>query len=296
MRPEGLPRAGSRGALPKPLGRLTIARPVELRGVGLHSGAEVTLRLEPATPGQGVQFQRRDLTARVIRAELDAVAATDRRTALRNGAERIDTVEHLLAAVYAAGIDDLTVVLDGPEVPILDGSFAPFSRLLEEAGSVELPGRRKAIGLARPLELTEGEARYRVMPDRGLTIELTLDYSEPVIGRQRVVWQYDQASFATEIAPARTFGFLQEVEPLKQRGLLAGATSECAMVLSPVAVLNTTPRWPDEFARHKVGDLIGDLALLGARLNLRVVAERPSHRGNLTCARAIQRAARIMEE
>jgi UDP-3-O-acyl-N-acetylglucosamine deacetylase len=111
-----------------------------------------------------------------------------------------------------------------------------------------------------------------------------------------MVCRLGPAVFAKEIGPARTFGFLDEVEPLKERGLLAGASSECAMVLSPVAVLNTTPRWPDEFARHKVGDLIGDLALLGARLNLRVIAERPSHRGNLTCGRAIRRAARITEE
>jgi UDP-3-O-acyl-N-acetylglucosamine deacetylase len=135
-----------------------------------------------------------------------------------------------------------------------------------------------------------------VTPQPGFSIDLTLDYAEPVIGRQRVTWIIDRDIFQREIGPARTFGFLDEVEPLRERGLLGGATMECAMVLSPVAVLNTTPRWPDEFARHKVGDLIGDLALLGARLNLRVIAERPSHRGNLACGRAILRAGQITEE
>ena len=275
--------------------RRTIARAAELRGVGLHSGVEVTLRLEPGNAGQGIIFQRRDLSGRAIPAQLDSVAATERRTALRVGVERVDTVEHLLAAVYASGIDDLTVGLDGPEVPILDGSFAPFLALIDQAGSAELTGRPNELRLDRPVEVEDGGASYRLLPDEGLTIDLTLEYREPIIGRQQTVWRVTRESFAAEIAPARTFGFLQEVEPLRQRGLLAGATAECAMVLSPVAVLNTTPRWPDEFARHKVGDLLGDLALLGARLSLRVIAERPSHRGNLTCGRALQRAARIVE-
>lgn len=253
------------------------------------------MRLEPGEPGQGILFRRRDLGGRAIPAGLDSVAATERRTALRGGAERVDTVEHLLAAVYASGIDDLTIVLDGPEVPILDGSFAPFMTLVEGAGSVELAGRATELRLDHPMAVEEGGAKYRLVPDEGLTIDLTLDYQEPVIGRQRAVWRVDRETFRAEIAPARTFGFLDEVEPLRERGLLAGATAECAMVLSPVAVLNTSPRWPDEFARHKVGDLIGDLALLGARLNLRVIAERPSHRGNLTCGRALKRVARIVE-
>lgn len=275
--------------------RRTIARAAELRGTGLHTGAAVTLRVEPGPPGRGIVFRRRDLSGRAIPARLEAVAATERRTALRVGAERVDTVEHLLAAVFAAGIDDLAVEVDGPEVPILDGSFAPFVVLLEEAGVVEIPGRVVELRLDRPLELEEAGARYRLEPADGLTIDLTLDYAEPVIGRQRTVWRVEAEVFAREIAPARTFGFLAEVAPLRERGLLAGATEGSAVVLSPEAVLNTTLRWPDEFARHKLGDLAGDLALLGARLNLRVIAERPSHRGNLTCGRALARAARLVE-
>lgn len=253
------------------------------------------MRLEPGEPGQGLVFRRRDLGGQSIPARLESVVTTERRTALRAGTEQVDTVEHLLAAVYASGIDDLTIALTGPEVPILDGSFAPFVTLLERAGSLLGAGRTAELRLDHPIDVEEGEARYRLVPDDGLTIDLTLDYREPVIGRQQTVWRVDRDTFSAEIAPARTFGFLEEVEPLRQRGLLAGATAECAVVLSPVAVLNTTLRWPDEFARHKVGDLIGDLALLGARLNLRVITERPSHRGNLTCGRALARAARIVE-
>jgi UDP-3-O-acyl N-acetylglucosamine deacetylase len=276
--------------------RQTIARAAELRGTGLHTGAEVTLRLEPGQAGDGIIFRRRDLGGRPIPACLGAVAATERRTALRAGAERVDTVEHVLGAVHAAGMDDLTIVLDGPEVPILDGSFAAFVTLLEEAGRAETAGRRAQLRLDRPLEVRDGAAHYAIEPGDGLTIDLLLEYAEPVIGRQRTGWSVTPEVFAREIAPARTFGFLEEVAPLRERGLLAGATTDCAVVLSPVAVLNTTLRWPDEFARHKLGDLIGDLALLGARLNLRLTAERPSHRGNLTCGRALARVARIVEE
>lgn len=276
--------------------RRTTARTAELEGLGLHSGARVRLRLEAALPGTGVVFVRSDQQGREIPARIAAVTLTDRRTTIRAGAGRVDTIEHLMAAVYAAGIDDLRVVLDGPEVPILDGSFAPFVALLDEAGTREQPGQRRVARLGAPVEVADGDARYLVRPAERFLVDLTLAYAEPVIGRQRVRYEVDAATFREAIAGARTFGFLAEVEPLRARGLLAGASGDCAMVLSPEAVLNTTPRWPDEFARHKVGDLIGDLALLGARLNLEIVAERPSHRGNLTCGRALARAARITEE
>lgn len=275
--------------------RLTIARPAELSGTGLHTGARVRLRVEPADAGAGIRFVREDLSGREVPASLDAVTLTDRRTTLRAGAERIDTVEHLLASVYAAGVHDLRILLNGPEVPILDGSFAPFLALLDQAGTQEQAGEVRQLHLDQPLAVEEGEARYLVRPANGLILDLTLEYAEPVIGRQQVRFEASRATFEREIAPARTFGFLEEVEPLRQRGLLAGATADCAMVLSPVAVLNTVPRWPDEFARHKLGDLIGDLTLLGARLNLEIVAQRPSHRGNLTCGRALARAARVTE-
>lgn len=275
--------------------RRTIARPAELEGVGLHTGAQVRLRLEPAAPGQGLRFVRSDLDGRELPAALAAVAHTERRTALRSGAVRVDTVEHLLAAVYGAEVDDLRIVLDGPEVPILDGSFAPFRAALAAAGTVDQPGRRRHGHLEEPLVVADGAASYRMRPAAEFEVALELHYVEPVIGRQRVELRVDEPTFTREVAPARTFGFLEEVEPLRARGLLAGASADCAMVLAPDRVLNTTPRWPDEFARHKLGDLVGDLALLGARLHLHLTAERPSHRGNLTCARALARAARFTE-
>jgi UDP-3-O-acyl N-acetylglucosamine deacetylase len=276
--------------------RRTIARPAECRGVGLHSGLAVTLRLEPARPGSGIVFERQDPAPRgPVPATLDAVGPSERRTTLGDGAARIDTVEHLLAAVYAAELDDLRILLDGPEVPILDGSFAPFCALLDSAGCRIEPGVRRAAWLEAAVELDAGEGSYRMEPAEGLVLEVRLDYPQPVIGRQRAGCRVESDTFRQQIAGARTYGFLAEVEPLQARGLLAGATAACAVVLSPTAVLNTELRWPDEFARHKLGDLVGDLALVGARLNARIVAERPSHRGNLACARALARAARIVE-
>ncbi|HTS87855.1 MAG TPA: UDP-3-O-acyl-N-acetylglucosamine deacetylase [Gemmatimonadales bacterium] len=277
--------------------RRTIARPVEITGTGLHSGAQVSVRLEPAAPGAGIAFERRDLSGtRPIPARLDHVAATERRTALRLGAHRADTVEHLLAAIYAQGIDDLVVALLGPEVPILDGSFAPFVSLLDEAGHVDRPGATRRARLGALLRITEGDAHYIVSPHEVFGLEVTLEYLEPVIGRQTVEVVVTADSFRRDIQRARTYGFLGEIEPLRGRGLLAGAGAECGILLDEGTVLNTTLRWPDEFARHKAGDLIGDLALLEARLTLRIAAYRPSHRGNLACARAIAHAAHFTEE
>jgi UDP-3-O-acyl N-acetylglucosamine deacetylase len=277
--------------------RRTIARPVEVQGAGLHTGARAALRLEPGEPGTGIVFERRDLgRGHAILAGIDQVAATERRTALRNGPHRADTVEHLLAALYALEIDDLRVLLSGPEVPILDGSFAPFVELLDKAGRRERSGMTRRASLSTMLRVTEGDAIYRLEPSPVLSLCVTLAYVEPVIGRQRVGLTVTGDSFRAEVQGARTFGFLSDVDVLRARGLLGGASGDCAIVLDETSVLNTTLRWPDEFARHKAGDLLGDLSLIGARLALRVDAFRPSHRGNIACARAIARAARFTEE
>jgi UDP-3-O-acyl N-acetylglucosamine deacetylase len=276
--------------------RWTITRSVETVGRGLHTGVTVRLRLGPGASGAGVTFRREDLPGSApVPAALDRLVAWDRRTTLGSDHSRVETVEHLLAAAYALGVDDLEAVVDGPEVPILDGSFASFAALLEEAEPVVVDGRRRTLRVEQRLDLSEGHSRYRVEPGDGLAVRVTLDYPEPVIGRQSVACRVDPGSFCRELAPARTFGFLAEVEALQARGLLAGAAPDAALVLTADRVLNGPLRWPDEFARHKAGDLVGDLALLAARLDLEVTAERPSHRGNLACARAIARTARLTE-
>jgi len=277
--------------------RQTIARTAELGGVGLHTGCAVQLRLVPAAAGQGIVFRRTDRpVVETMPATLDQVTGSERRTVLGSGPAGVATVEHLLAAVVAAEIDDLTVEVDGPELPICDGSFAPFVALLQEAGRAAHHRSRRSLLLDRAFEVSDGESRYRVEPAARLRLKVTLEHSEPVIGRQSAELTVTAAAFALYCAGARTYGFEAEVAPLRARGLLAGATLDSAILCSATAVVNTTLRWPNEFARHKLGDLLGDLALLGVRPRVRITAERPSHRGNLTCMRSLARAGRIEED
>jgi UDP-3-O-acyl N-acetylglucosamine deacetylase len=279
------------------MGRRTIARRIELFGVGLHSGRPCRVWLAPARPSTGIVFRLHGAHGELILpARLDRVALSDRRTTLRAGSARVDTVEHLLAALAATEVDDLEIEVDGPEIPILDGSFAPFSAAVAEAGVVAsgsgdtLDGRLEA-----PVELTEGNASYRAEPCEELWLEVELIYAEPVIGRQSAGGTVGPEWFAREIAPARTFGFLHEVSMLRDRGLLAGAHEGCAIVLAEDRPLNTTLRWPNEFARHKLGDLLGDLSLMGFRPRARISASRPSHRGNIAFARTLAAACGHME-
>jgi UDP-3-O-acyl N-acetylglucosamine deacetylase len=277
--------------------RRTVASTAECSGVGLHSGRVSRLRVRPAPVASGIVFRRTDLApVRPVPAALDSVAATERRTALRVGEHRVDTVEHLLAAVAARELDDLMIELDGPEVPIFDGSFGRFVALLDEAGVAEQGGTARMAVLDSAVELALDESAYHAAPADALRLEVTLEYAEPVIGRQTAAVVLGTGAFERELAPARTFGFRAEVEPLRARGLLAGASEGCAILLEPERVCNTTLRWPNEFARHKAGDLLGDLTLLGARLQFAVQATRPSHRGNIAFARLLAGRVRYLEE
>lgn len=277
--------------------RRTIARPAELAGIGLHSGVECRVRLEPGPAGAGIAFRREGLgPGGRIPARLDSVAATDRRTVLGEGAARIETVEHLLAALYALGIDDLFARVSGPEIPIRDGSFAPFVQLVDRAGVREQPGGTTHAEILAPFDVVAGNSAYRISPAAALEVDVRLSHAHPLIGEQGADHRITPEIFRAELQGARTFGMLDELDALRSRGLLGGATADCAVVLDDRTVVNTALRWTNEFARHKAGDLVGDLALLGVRLHARVEALRPSHRGNITCARAIARAARFTED
>ncbi len=279
------------------MSRRTVTGAVEVSGTGLFTGLASTLRVEPIAPGKGVVFRREDLPGdHPIPAESRFQVPAERRTALARDGHRVETVEHLLAAVIALGLDDLRLVLNGPEVPILDGSFIPFLRLLESAGVRVVDGAAPRVLIPSPLAVVDGDSRYWVEPADQLSVAVTLEYAEPVIGTQSAEWAGDLASFRREIAPARTFGFEREVAVLAARGAMQGAVAGSGLLLSNDRVLNGAARWPDEFARHKVGDLVGDLALLGARPRMRIRAHRPSHRGNIACVRAILSAAQIVEE
>ncbi|HSW31671.1 MAG TPA: UDP-3-O-acyl-N-acetylglucosamine deacetylase [Longimicrobiales bacterium] len=272
----------------------TIGRDVTLDGAGVHSGAHATVTFRPAPAGTGIRFRRTDLEgAPEIPATLEHVAGTDLGTTLAAGEARILTVEHLLAAVSAAGVDNVLVEVSGPEVPIRDGSFRDYLGALDEAGKVGLEAPAKVLRLPSALSMEgPGGESYMAAPGEGLRISATIDFAHPAIGRQSGSFILDRDGFARDIAPARTFGFAREWDAIRARGLGLGASLENTVALGEDGILNDGLRFPDEFLRHKVGDLAGDLALLGARLEARVVAERPSHAGNIRFARALAEHAR----
>jgi UDP-3-O-[3-hydroxymyristoyl] N-acetylglucosamine deacetylase/3-hydroxyacyl-[acyl-carrier-protein] dehydratase len=273
--------------------RRTIAADVSAHGVGLHTGVETTVTFRPGQAGQGIVFRRIDLPETpVVAVRIDEVEATERRTALGHGQSTIHTVEHILAAVGALQLDDLIIDLDGPEAPILDGSFEPYCALLEGAGESLLDGEPALIEVQAPFTVTEGDSTYVVAPGKGLRITATIEWDHPLIGRQAGTFDITPAQFRRELAAARTFGFTHEVEALQARGLLKGASITSAVALSDTGIVGTTLRWPDEFVRHKAGDIVGDLVLAGGRIQAQIVAHRPSHKGNVALARALVRNAR----
>jgi len=258
----------------------TIAEKISCTGIGLHTGEPVLLTLAPARAGSGVFFVRTDLAHPVeIPARPESVTSTRLATTLGCGDATVSTVEHLLAAVYCLGIDNLRIEVDGPEVPVMDGSSASFVFLLRAAGLFEQPVPRRCLRIRRPLEIRDGDRSIRIEPARSLRISYGVEYADPAIGRQRVAdLEIDESSFEREICRARTFGFLHEVENLWRLGLARGGNLDNTVVLDAGRVLNRDGlRFPEEFVRHKILDLIGDLCLLGLPLEGHVRVEKGGH-------------------
>lgn len=284
----------------------SISSEATLDGVGVHSGESARVTFRAGEPDSGIVFVRTDLDgAPAVRAVLDNVVGTELGTSIGSGAARVLTVEHVMAAVAAHRIDNLVVELDGPEVPIRDGSFGDYFDALSGAGPVEQDAEAEILTVEGPVQAAgSAGSSYVATPGEGLRVSGTIDFEHPVIGRR--YGSYALSSFATDLARARTFGFKADAEALHGRGLALGASLENAVVLDEDGIMNDELRFDDEFLRHKVGDVMGDLALLGGRLHAHVVADRPSHEGNVELARAIRRhvrrngppiadAARIME-
>ncbi|NIM48198.1 MAG: UDP-3-O-[3-hydroxymyristoyl] N-acetylglucosamine deacetylase [Gemmatimonadales bacterium] len=272
--------------------RRTVARPATVNGTGLHSGDATTATLKPAQAGSGVVFRRSDLSSvSEIPARLEAVRSAERRTCLGDDEAQVHTVEHLLAALAAHGIDDLVIELDGPEPPIGDGSAAMYFNALAEAGVTDVGGIPTRHTVSRPMVVREGDAVYTISPNDSLRLTVTIEWDHPIIGRQSGCYDITPDVFASDLAEARTFGFQRDAEALREKGLAQGASTANTIVLSDSEVVGTELRWPDEFVRHKAVDLLGDLALLGGRLQADVVAFRPSHQGNIALGRAILRTA-----
>jgi UDP-3-O-[3-hydroxymyristoyl] N-acetylglucosamine deacetylase/3-hydroxyacyl-[acyl-carrier-protein] dehydratase len=268
----------------------TLAREVTLEGVGLHSGEAASVKLSPAEAGTGIRFRRTDgAGGEDVLATLEHVTGTDLGTALGGGDSRVLTPEHALAALAALGVDNVRLEVDGPELPGRDGSFQDWVAALDKAGVVEQDAPAKVIALARSVSVSgDGGQAYAALPGAGLRISATIDFAHPAVGRQSASFALDEAGFRSEIAPARTFGFKADAERLRARGLALGASLDNTVVLDEGGVMNDGLRFPDEFLRHKVGDIVGDMALLGARLEAHIMADRPSHAGNVALAQAIQ--------
>ncbi len=269
--------------------RRTINQRATVAGVGLHLGVPCALEFLPAGSGTGIRFQRRDLAGTpAIEALAEHAVLTERRTQLGEEPIAVHTVEHVLAAVAALEIDDLVISLDGPEPPIMDGSAGPYFEALQKAGIRRHPGFVHTGRVTAPMRMEDGDSLYEAFPSDALELDVTIDFDHPLIGHQRFAMQVTEATFARELAFARTFGFVREVEQLRARGLIKGASTQNAAVLDDTSVVENTLRAPDEFVRHKMMDCVGDLALLGMRLKARIVAHKPSHRGTVLFVRALQ--------
>ncbi len=257
----------------------TIAGPVAFEGVGVHSGTPVHLRLLPAER-PGIVFRRTDLENAEMPLTPERVESHNS-TALMGDRFSVRTVEHLLAALWVPGIDALTVELDADEIPILDGSAGPFAQAVQSAGITVLPFRQPTLRLVKPFRVDDGAGASVVFspsgPGEDLDLSYTIVYDHPAIRTQSLRRPLRWDIFVREIAPARTFGFFKDVEGYRARGLALGASVENTVVLDETAVINGPLRFPDEFVRHKLLDLVGDLALLGRPFRAKVFGEKAGH-------------------
>jgi UDP-3-O-[3-hydroxymyristoyl] N-acetylglucosamine deacetylase len=268
--------------------RQTLAHDVTATGTALHAGVNVTMTLSPAPAGQGVLFRRADLKGAEIPARYDLVTETRLGTVIEKDGARVAVVEHLMAAVAGAGIDDLTVTLDGPEPPILDGDALSYLTLLESGGRKDQPVARTVIKVLKSVTVEHRHARATLHPADTTAYRFEIDFPGTPIGQQSFALDFSPASFRADIAPARTFGFLKELETLHGLNLARGASLENTLALDENGVVNRDRmRFADEFVRHKILDAIGDMALAGSPLLARFEGVRSGHATNNALLRAL---------
>ncbi len=267
----------------------TLQKPVDFEGTGLFSGQPSKIRLCPAGPDSGIAFVRTDLASHPrLPVTPDTVTSKFRRSTLVVEDAEVDTVEHLLSAIGGLGISNLTVEINGAEIPNADGSSAPFVELLRSGGITDQQEERKTLVIREPIALTDNEASIVAMPSAGgLTLSYTLDYPDSPIGRQHLSIEISPETYANLLAPARTFCLQNEAEALLQQGVVKGGTYENALVVGPEGPVQNTLRFPDEPVRHKILDLMGDLTALGFGLSAHVVAVKSGHVTNMKLVRKI---------
>jgi len=269
----------------------TIAEPIAFSGIGLHTGNLTTVTFRPAAPDSGVTFFRTDMPGRPsIRAEIDQVVDVSRGTTIGNGEIRVHTVEHVLAAIVGMGIDNLDIDVDANETPVGDGSSLPFLTVLKKAGIVEQDRERKYIKIEEPVYYRNGDVTLSVLPADELRVTMTIAFDHVAVGTQYASFTITPETFESEIASARTFCFLREVKMLQDQGLIRGGTLENAVVIGDESILNDDLRFPDEFVRHKVLDLLGDLFLLGRPIKGHIVAVKSGHAMHVKFTQLIKKA------
>lgn len=243
----------------------TISNIVSVTGVGLHSGKKITLRLKPMPAGSGIYFKRSDLDgSKQLKADALTVGVTENNTSIGKGVNSIQTVEHLLSVLYGLGVDNVLCELDGPEVPIMDGSGASFLYLLKKAGVKDLSSEKSLLLVKKKVRVSHGDKWASIEPGLGFKIESKINFNHPVIGDQSFAFDFSSQNFINQISRARTFGLLRDVDALRDKGLVKGGSLKNAIVLDDFKVLNDEGlRFKDEFIRHKILDTIGDLSLLG---------------------------------
>ena len=262
---------------PQMRAQTTLRTPVSIEGIALHSGRNVRVRFRPAAEGHGIVLRRTDFPEVAIPATSESALGFDHATTLGSGGARIATVEHALSAAYALGLDNLDIEVEGDEMPILDGSALPFLRLFQAAGISRQKANAVPLVIDRSIEIAHGDRYLSARPGRGLTIVYEIDFPHPAIGRQRLSYTLRAETYASDVAPARTFGFTHEIEYLRARGLALGGSLQNAIVLDGKGILSGPLRFRDEFVRHKVLDLLGDLALMGRPIEGVIHARKAGH-------------------
>lgn len=269
----------------------TLKKALSIKGIGLHTGKKIVMGLKPAPKDNGVVFFRKDKNT-YINATLNAVCDTRFATTLGVNGTKVKTVEHLLAALAGLGIDNIEIELDGPEIPILDGSSMEFVEGITATGIENQPSGRPHLSIIKPFVFRDGDAEFSALPYSGKRITYQTYYPHRLLGYQQMSCELEESTFIKEIAPARTFGFLKDVPSLRASGLARGGSLENAVILSETGVVNSTGlRFKDEFLRHKLLDFIGDISLIGFPVQGHLTARRTGHSTNLMFAKALLAAS-----
>ncbi|MBW1703772.1 MAG: UDP-3-O-acyl-N-acetylglucosamine deacetylase [Deltaproteobacteria bacterium] len=257
----------------------TLKDQVECTGIGLHSGERVYLNIRPAPSDTGIKFVRTDLDGHpMVEARFDNVCSTMLATTISSNGCKVATIEHLMAAFFGLGIDNAVVELDGPEVPIMDGSTAPFIFLIKSAGIREQKSPKKFIVIKKPFKVDDGNRSVHIYPSKELKITYTIDFAHPLLRNQKYELRFSGRDFVREISRARTFGFLKDVQTLKENGLAKGGSLDNAVVIDDFRIINEDGlRFEDEFVRHKILDFIGDLSIVGSPVIGHFVVEKSGH-------------------